>query len=53
MLFYSFVILWAFYGVFYQMDDITKNVGYNVLDLFSKCFVGIFFVAYFTKMFKL
>jgi len=53
MLFYSFVILWAFYGVFYQMDNITKNVGYNVLDLFSKCFVGIFFVAYFTKMFKL
>ena len=53
MLFYSFLILWAFYGVFYQMDDITKNVGYNVLDLFSKCFVGIFFVAYFTKMFKL
>tara|TARA_B100000575_G_scaffold278860_1_gene266621 strand:- start:16429 stop:17079 length:651 start_codon:yes stop_codon:yes gene_type:complete len=53
MLFYSFLILWAFYGVFYQMDNITKNVGYNVLDLFSKCFVGIFFVAYFTKMFKL
>lgn len=53
MLFYSFIILWAFYGVFYQMDNVTKNVGYNVLDLFSKCFVGIFFVAYFTKMFKL
>ena len=53
MLFYSFLILWALYGVFYQMDNITKNVGYNVLDLFSKCFVGIFFVAYFTKMFKL
>ena len=53
ILFWSFVILWALYGVFYQMDDITKNVGYNILDLFSKCFVGIFFVAYFTKMFKL
>ena len=53
MLYYSFLILWAFYGVFYQLDDITKNVGYNVLDLFSKCFVGIFFVCYFTKMFKL
>jgi len=53
MLFYSFLILWSLYGVFYQMDDITKNVGYNVLDLFSKCFVGIFFVCYFTKMFKL
>ena len=21
--------------------DVTKNVGYNVLDLFSKCFVSI------------
>ncbi len=53
LLFYCFLILWAMYGVFYQFDDITKNVGYNVLDLFSKCFVGIFFVCYFTKMFKL
>ena len=30
-----------------------KNVSYNVLDLFSKCFVGIFFWAYFTKVFVL
>ena len=53
LLFWIFVILWAFYGVFYMMDDITRNVGYNVLDLLSKCFVGIFFWAYFTKVFKL
>ena len=53
MLFWAFVILWAGYGVFYEFDDITRNVGYNVLDLLSKCFVGIFFWAYFTKVFKL
>lgn len=53
MLFWAFVILWAGYGVLYEFDDITRNVGYNVLDLLSKCFVGIFFWAYFTKVFKL
>ena len=53
MLFYVFLVLWYLYGVFYFFDDIPKNVGFNVLDLFSKCFVGIFFWAYFTKVFSL
>jgi bacteriorhodopsin len=53
MLYWSFVILWSFYGVFYQMEPVMRNVGYNILDLFSKCFVGIFFWAYFTGVFKL
>ena len=53
ILFGAFVFLWALYGVFYTMDSVTRNVGYNVLDLFSKCFVGIFFCAYFTGVFKL
>ena len=49
ILYGSFVILWALYGVAYWMEEKKKNVSYNVLDLFSKCFVGIFFWAYFTK----
>lgn len=53
LLFWTFVILWSFYGVFYQMSSIPRNVGYNVLDLMSKCFVGIFFWAYFTRAFKI
>ncbi len=53
MLFYSFLILWGFYGVFYTMEPVLRNVGYNVLDLLSKCFVGIFFWAYFTGVFKI
>jgi bacteriorhodopsin len=54
LLLYSlFVFLWALYGVFYFFDSVTRNIGYNVLDLFSKCFVGIFFWAYYTKVFKL
>jgi bacteriorhodopsin len=53
ILFFAFVVLWAFYGVVYFMDEISKNVLYNILDLLSKCFVGIFFWAYYTKVFKL
>lgn len=49
ILYFSFVFLWALYGVAYWMEEEQKNVAYNVLDLFSKCFVGIFFWAYFTK----
>tara|TARA_B100000902_G_scaffold395060_1_gene452755 strand:- start:697 stop:1368 length:672 start_codon:yes stop_codon:yes gene_type:complete len=47
-----FVILWAFYGVFYQTDTLTKIFGYNILDLLSKAFIGIFFWLYLTKSVK-
>ncbi len=53
MLFFAFLFLWALYGVVYFMNEVHKNVFYNVLDLFSKCFVGIFFWAYYTKVFTL
>jgi len=53
ILFFSFVFLWAFYGIVYFLDEVTKNVIFNVLDLLSKCFVGIFFWAYYTKVFTL
>lgn len=49
MIFWAFVIFWLFYGVAYWFKERHKNVSYNILDLFSKCFVGIFFWAYFTK----
>ena len=45
-LFLAFFILWAFYGIFYLMKENVKNTGYNILDLFSKCFVGIYFWSY-------
>ena len=47
-----FVVLWAFYGVFYQTDTLTKVFGYNILDLLSKAFVGIFFWLYLTNSVK-
>ena len=35
------------------MDEVAKNVAFNILDLFAKCFVGIFFWAYYTQVFKI
>lgn len=46
-----FFVLWALYGVAYVLDDVPRNVSYNVLDLFSKCFVGIYFWAFYAKVF--
>ena len=52
VIFWLFVILWALYGVFYQSPKMTKIFGYNILDLLSKAFVGIFFWFYLTKSIK-
>ena len=49
VIFWAFVLFWTGYGILHEYDDETKNIGYNILDLFSKCFVGIFFWAYLTK----
>jgi len=52
VIYWLFVALWALYGVFYQMPQLTKIFGYNILDLLSKAFVGIFFWFYLTKSIK-
>ena len=49
VIYWLFVLLWALYGVFYQTPTLTKIFGYNILDLLSKAFVGIFFWFYLTK----
>ena len=56
LIFGAFLVFWSLYGVLYMLGDEyeeEKNIGYNLLDLFSKCFVGIFFWAYFTGVFIL
>ena len=53
ILYWSFFTFWIFYGLVYYQQDKFKNVAFNYLDLFAKCFVGIFFWAYFTKVFTL
>ena len=45
--------IWTMYGIVYFLDEEQKNAMYNILDLFSKCLVGIFFWAYYTKIFKI
>jgi len=40
--FYYFSSVWFLYGIAALMDYRTKNIAYNVLDLFSKNFFGIF-----------
>ena len=52
-IYWAFVVFWAIYGVVYDFDEENKNISYNILDLFSKCFVGIFFWAYLTKVIKI
>ncbi len=47
-----FVIFWAIYGIAYLAEPKLKNLIYNVLDVFAKCFVGIGFWAYFAGLFK-
>jgi bacteriorhodopsin len=42
VVFYWFVVFWGMYGVFAVMPYTVKNTGYNILDLFSKNFFGLF-----------
>ncbi len=48
--FLAFFIIWSVYGLVNDLDEKTKNVVYNHLDSIAKCFIGIFFWAYFTKI---
>ena len=41
-IFYWFVFFWSLYGVFALMNHTYKNTGYNILDIFSKNFFGLF-----------
>jgi len=41
-LFYYFFIVWCFYGIVALFPYKIKNICYNVLDLFSKNFFGLF-----------
>jgi bacteriorhodopsin len=47
-----YFVLWTLYGVAYQATEGTKMLAYNILDLFAKAFVGIFFWLYLAKIIK-
>ena len=42
VVFFWFLISWSLYGVFAVMKYTVKNAGYNILDIFSKNFFGVF-----------
>lgn len=44
LLFWYFFWFWALYGVAAAMPYYTKNICYNILDLFAKNFFGLFLV---------
>ena len=44
VLFLIFSTLWALYGISALLPYTLKNIGYNVLDIFSKNFFGLFLV---------
>lgn len=48
-LFGLYFIIWSIYGIVYLFDEENKNIIFNILDLISKCIIGIGLWAYFTK----
>lgn len=50
IIFGLFASIWAIYGIVYTMEETTKNLFFNGLDAIAKCFMGIFFWIYFTKV---
>lgn len=50
-LFVVFFVIWFFYGIAFSLDVSSKNIMYNILDLFSKNFFGIF--VYFNILLKI
>jgi hypothetical protein len=42
ILFWWFVVIWAFYGKAALMSYYWKNISYNILDIFSKNFFGVY-----------
>ena len=50
VLFGIYLVIWGLYGFVYLVDEENKNIMYNILDVIAKCFVGLGFWAYFTKI---
>lgn len=53
IIFSIFVVLWSAYGVVYLAEkQQIEHIGNNILDLFAKCFVGIGFWVYLTRILR-
>lgn len=49
-LFGIYFVVWSLYGIVYMFDNELKNSLTNILDLTSKCFVGLGLWAYYTNI---
>jgi hypothetical protein len=45
-----YVAVWAMYGIVYLFEEETKNKCLNVLDVISKCFIGLGLWIYYTRI---
>jgi bacteriorhodopsin len=52
VIFGVYVVLWSLYGIVYMFDEEVKNICFNFLDLFAKCFFGLSLWVYYTKILK-
>lgn len=52
ILFWFYFVVWSMYGVVYLLDDETKHILTNVLDLIAKCFIGLGLWAYYTHIIR-
>jgi bacteriorhodopsin len=50
VIFSLFLVFWSFYGIVYFLQEETKNLCFNVLDICSKCLVGIGLWIYYTRV---
>lgn len=50
ILFWFYAIVWSMYGIVYFFSNGYKIAMTNILDLISKCFVGLGLWAYYTKI---
>ena len=52
-LFYFYFFIWSLYGIVYLLDEETKNIVMNILDLIAKCLVGLGLWVYYVHIIKL
>jgi bacteriorhodopsin len=45
-----YFVVWSMYGLVYLLDEESKQISINILDLISKCFIGLGLWAYYTQI---
>ena len=51
-LFWLYFVVWSMYGLVYLLDEETKQILTNLLDLMAKCLVGLGLWAYYTQIIR-